>query len=301
MYLSFTGYSTAESCDFNYWHVYLGKTPHAKEDDRLGSIYGTVVGKLFDRFYVERLWKLPDTKGTMLAMVPAVVDQTLKEEQEPRKGRPGGVIRWKGLENPQGLYLNREEVIADVELAIPRGLQTIKEHRFLGKDVRSEWKLDTDVEGHRLAGRPDFTMTRIVFKDYVILDGKGSRHRSRYLDPTQLLWYSMLLREHTGRFPDWSGYLHWRYEPPYNVDRLEFTQSDADDLKHKVLKKIQGIERSIKTLQKERDPGLRLDVVREVFKPNADPKNCRFCPYAAQDVCPEGYSVRQKLDSQYNR
>lgn len=291
MYLSYSGYKCATSCLYHYWHSYIGHTSFAKPDDRLGSIYGTVVGRLFEAFYKGRLWREPGSCSVLSTMADTLVMTVLEEEQKPRKGRPAGVIEWR-----ENLYASAKELLSDVQAAIPRGLATIKVHRLLGLNVEAELKLDSDVGKHRVGGRADFVMTRIPpHRDLVILDGKGSRKRDRYVDGLQLQWYAWLYREQRGRLPDRAAFVYWHFEPPTNIDWCTFKASDIEGLKNDVLKFMDRLE----DLTAAAD-SLSLPLVRTIFTPSAKMSNCRFCPYATEQVCPKGFEVVTKESQRAN-
>lgn len=289
MYLSYSGYQCAKACRLKYWHSYVNKTPVTTPEDRLGSIYGTVVGRIFEAFYRDTFWKEAGARAALFDMVEPTVDAVLAEEQrdDPQRGRRGGIIVWR-----ESLYESREHLVADVRAAVPRGLATIKTHLLIGKDVRAELKLDSDVGGHRIGGRADFVMSRIrPYGDLVIIDGKGSRKRDRYTDEVQLQWYAMLYRERFGRLPDKTAFLYWHFDPPTNVDwRCNCSEAEINTLKTTVVRFINDLDSDVQKV------GMKpLPMARTVFKPSAERSNCRFCPYATPDACPEGFAVVQEL------
>jgi len=276
--------------------MYENNTVLEKEDDVLGSLYGSTVGVLFEMFYQERLWKNKDVCSVLEKRAPEVLDKAIKEATTATDWRPAGVIKWKhDEENPRGLYYDKKDILRDVIHAIPRGLQTIKDHKFIGKDVKAEMYLNTKIGGHTFGGRADFVMTRYQHDDLVILDGKGSRSKDRYVDETQLFWYALLLREKHGKFPDWVGFVFWKYESPYNVVKHEVTHPIVNELKDKALALMRRIEDAKAEL--DDDPQhLALDAVRGPFPPRASEDNCRFCPYATPGVCRDGADVLKKME-----
>lgn len=321
MYLSFSGYKRATGCLLSFWHVYLNKTQHGKPDDRLGSIYGSAVGILFEKFYEDKLWSQPNTRDVMEAMAPGIVDQLLEDETKPGKVNHAGVIMWKGEgegQNPRGLYCDRDELVRDVQATVGRGLRTIKENLLIARGASAELKLNKTVGNHYLSGKADFVMRRVQHKDSVIIDGKGTTHTkvedgvriAKYFDAEQLLWYAMLFNEHYGRLPDRTAYLYWKYEPPFNLTWYEFEQEQARLLKERVLDMadqllekrtiIYGDELTENQLAKGvAGPSRSLDVVQEYYPPTANQQNCQFCPYATEDLCPEGATLMNKLRSRW--
>lgn len=288
MYVSYSGYSKLDSCAFLYWLAYPGKFELDTPDDRLGSIFGTTVGRLFEHFYNNKVWRETHPQAFVMSQVDSILDDVLKEETSPSRLRKAGVLLWRDPSDPKArstTYANRDEIAADVRDAVSRGFSIIRQHRLLGPRAEAEVKLDSDVEGHRLGGRADFIIHRTKpHHDRIILDGKGSRYRDKYVDVKQLLWYSMLLREREGVLPDRVGFVFWRFDAQEAVDWFEVTSKDVDDLLHAVITRIEVTESGLKLLGTEKD----LNAVAEIFPKNPNAQNCRFCPYANAAVCPEG-------------
>lgn len=288
-YLSYSGFQNARGCLYRYWHTYKGHTQHPPED-RLGSVYGTVVGRLFETFFKDRLWLRPGASDALMTLAAPTVDGVLHEEENPRKGRPGGYHRWR----PE-LYATRDDLVSDVRAAIPRGLSTIKLYRLIGLNVKTELKLDSTIEGHRVAGRADFVMVRIPpHRDLVIIDGKGSRKRDRYTDVRQLHWYALLYRERHGHLPDQGAFLYWHYDPPSNIDWCPIDAAAIDELKGQIVSVMDDL------LARSRQVGdaKSLPMVQSVFSPSPKIANCRFCPFATPEICPRGHDVVQKAEAQ---
>jgi hypothetical protein len=298
MYLSYSGFKLFTSCPFAYWHDYVNHTKIPGVDDRLGSIFGSAVGLVFEWFYSERLWKVDRDKGeevepAVLAKAALAVDSVLRRETLPNHGKPGGVMLWKGTgtgQNPEGMYANRDELLADVRDAVARGLRIIKFYRLLGKKMEAEVVLDSNIKGHKIVGRADFIIERTKpHLDLVLIDGKGSRHRGKYVDPRQLKWYAMLYREHFNKLPDRLGFLFWRYEPPETLDWIDFDEDSVTELQNLVLatvRQIEGFEARRTT---------SVGDARRVWLPKADEKACRFCAYATADMCPKGCEVVREI------
>jgi len=285
-------------CLYEYWHVYVNETPHSLPNDRLGAIYGIVVGKIFEIFYNERLWRTRNTRQVLSDRVEGEISRALEEAVKPSKGRPGGVIRWRGEgegQNPRGLYVDRQELMEDVLCGIEVGLDSIKKNLLVGRDAVAELKLDTTIGGHRIGGRADFIMTRVQHRDRIIVDGKGTKKRGDYTDPLQLLWYAMLYREKEGRLPDSTAFLYWKFEHPISMDWYTFTDEDADKLRQKFLRVVTAVERLTRRVGVGKKPSL--EVIRNIFPPEPSISNCMFCPYAQEDVCPGGHAKRLEYET----
>jgi len=297
MYLSYSGFKKYDSCTFDYWNGYIAKTTVEGPDDRLGSIYGSVVGQLFEQFYVEQLWRQPEVQKIMLSRVESQINECIAKETSK-----GGVLLWKGdgpNQNQYGMYLNKEELIADVRDAIPRGLRIIRYHRLLGPRAEAETKLDFKApNGDIWGGRSDFIIQRTApNNDLLIVDGKGSKHRDKYVDPRQLQWYAMLYQLQTGQLPDKLAFLFWRYEPVESIDWVSTSEGEIKSLFTQVKDTIEEIKAKERVVL----PTAPFSKARETFTPNPKPENCRFCPYAVEAICPKGFKVQQDIQAQQKK
>ena len=298
MYLSYSG-KKKTACMFAYWHEYVNRTPKEGVDDRLGSIYGSSIGKIFEDFYNLKVWRLSNPSEFLLSRVEDTVNDTILQETTTRGRKVGGVLLWKGEDlgqNPKGLYANREEIVADVRASVIRGLRTIRQYKLVGPRTDAEFKLDFTIpEGHTLAGRADFVIQRVPpFNDLLIVDGKGSKHRGAYVEPQQLYWYAMLFYLHSvkqgnPRLPDKLAFLYWKSDPDDAMDWLEVSKDDVTSLLDSVLDTIHRIQDKLKILP----AGVSMDTVRGVFKPSVSESNCRFCPYSV--ACPSGRKIQEDL------
>lgn len=304
MYLSYSGWKKYKDCAYAYWNSYINKTKTTGLDDRLGSIFGSVTGKLFEHFYNDQLYRKEQPQGVVLAMVDETIKKVIRQETTPGGWKSAGVLMWKGTEegqNPKALYANVDELAADVRDAVARGFRTIRHYRLLGQGAQAEVQLDSVVDGHKLGGRADFLMRRVKpHSDEVILDGKGSKWREAYVDARQLKWYAVLFRQKNQRLPERLGFVYWRFDPPESVDWLEITDAEADALLAEVLGDIRRIE--------ELSAGLHaptsFEAARKVFLPIADQPGvtkktaeqaCRFCAFATEEMCPGGAKVVQEI------
>jgi PD-(D/E)XK nuclease superfamily len=292
-YLSYSGWKKYDLCPYAYWHSYIGKTSSPKLDDRLGAIFGSTIGEMFEEFYVQKWWKKRgECQAFMIGQAEFFVDKVLKQETSPKWGRPGGVLMWRGHrdgQNPKALYNNREELVADMKEAVVRGLQIIRHYRLLGPMAEAEMILDVEENGDKIAGRADFVMQRTKpYHDLILVDGKGSRHRGKYVDPRQLHWYAMLYRMRYGRVPDKLAFLYWKFAPPESIDWVEFSEDDLDQLHEEVLASFRSIKDFRRQLPKGGDVMTMQALARDLFRPKPNSDNCRFCQYATKMTCPSG-------------
>ena len=288
MYLSYSGYKTYDSCPRSYWHRYVNKTLVTKPDNRVHMLYGEAVGLIFEEFYVRKIWREPSPTEALVARV----DETLAGIVKKETAR-GGVFDWdekdaRGKPALKPGTRSLEEVRGEVIEAIPRGVASIKLHRLLGVKSGAEVKLDTDIKGHRLAGRADFIIHRVSpDEDKILIDGKGSRWRDKYVDRRQLKWYAMLYQKKFGVLPDRLGFLYWRSEPEDSLDWVACTPRDIEIMQETVLESVSTIEDGARQLG--RTPGNATLVATFPVKPGPD---CKLCSYL--EICDEGADFLQK-------
>jgi hypothetical protein len=280
MYLSYSGFKAWENCPRQYYHRYTKKTVTPQPQNRVNTLYGLIVGAIFERFYNERMWRVPDFLNVLVHSIPSVTEKIMADETE--KGS-NAIINFEE-KGGRSMYKSKDELLADVTSAIPRGIKSIKQHRLVGNEARAEVPLDSFVNGHKLGGRADFVIRRVPpDNDHVLIDGKGSKFRDDYIDRRQLRWYCLLHLEKFQTIPDKTGFLFWRCEPETSIEWNPVTREDTAVLREVVLSTIDVIE----------DRQRRLPIVPEATReqiadlfPAQPSKDCKWCDYQA--VCGEG-------------
>jgi hypothetical protein len=275
-YISYSGFKTFLDCPRAYYHKYILRTTPPKPDNRVHMLYGDVVGRIFERFYVDKIWTRKVIVPTLVGLIKPTLNQVVIQETSK-----GGQFNWKEKNLKDGTR-SLSEIENEIEQAIPRGIRSIKKHRLVSHDAGAEVVLDTMVDGCKVAGRADFVMRRPApNSDLVIVDGKGSRWRADHVNNRQLRWYALLYWLKTGVIPDRLGFLYWRFEPEESMDWFEVTQRELEDLQNSILTTVAEIETAKTELVQLRDknnPGM-------VFWANPG-SACKLCSY--QPLCPEG-------------
>lgn len=274
MYISYSGYDKLESCQKAYYLSYIAEAPLAQPENRVNMLYGDVVGKIFEAFYRDEIWRANST-ARLMALVRPTVKRVIAKEIER-----GGVFNWDDPSLKEGTR-SLEEVISEVEATIPRAMLSIRHNGLIALDARAELVLDIEVGGHRIGGRADFVMTRSKTKDLVLIDGKGSRYRDKYTNHRQLRWYSMLYAMNFGAIPDKLGFLYWRSEPTESLDWSTTTRQELRELRGAVLDTLRDLEVKVKKIEGGADP-------LQLFPPSPG-QECKFCKYLHQ--CKEGQKV----------
>jgi hypothetical protein len=293
VYLSYSGFKYLRDCPLRYLLAYILKPKLAKEENAVNTLYGSVVGSLFEDFYEKELWRSRDPKPRKLVM--DLVDKTVQRVIDEESGKDGRYIEF-GVEGSN--YESREALEADVRDAVGRGLDSIRHHRLVGPQARAEIKLDSTIDGHKLGGRVDFLIRRTrPHQDKIILDGKGSKkHTLAYLDWDQLKWYAMLHRERFGKLPDKVGYLLWRFQPTDSILWLEFDDTTIDEFKAMVVSMVAKTAQLIEQVE-----GQPAEEAAKIFKRKPSQQNCRFCTFATTDLCPRGEAIVEKLNARKAR
>lgn len=277
MYLSFSGYKVYCECPKQYWHKYVDKTTPPKPDNCVNALYGSVVGVLFEHFYVNKWWRVDNVVSHMLSQV----DDTLTKVMADQRGR---IVDWN---DEKANYHSRSELVEDIRASVPVGIKIIRENRFLGPTAIAEMKLDTDFGPHRVAGRADFVIERVKpHSDLIILDGKGSKHREKYVEESQLKWYAFLYQAQTGRVPDKLGFVFWRFTGEKATMWVDFTRDDLDALKSEVLGTMDRVEKTVRRLNLLSDQPKSAYEERQEKFPAQPTYGCNLCSYL--DVCEEG-------------
>jgi hypothetical protein len=263
---------------------------------------------VFEAFYRDKVWKDSDVVKALSDLAKPTLESAMRDVI-----RQGRVLDWG---DEKANYKTPKSILDDVLKSIPDGVRAIQKHRFMGPFMEAEMKLDYRFGRHIMGGRADFVVRRAApDSDLVIIDGKGSKHGSKYidgkpkkkgesLDGIQLKWYSVLYREHYGVIPDALAYLYWRYRdekslkanPPREgepildsgISWVEFSDSDISDLKTEVLSTLDRIESTSSRIESTSNPKTREELREELFPAKAA-FHCNLCPFA--EVCEDGKKV----------
>lgn len=262
LYLSYSG-RKAYDCPNQYHHRYVLKTQVLR--DPRTSFFGSMIGKVFEWFYERSVWSGPDPDQVATSLIPEAVEYVLREE---------GFSRSQDSKYVAGV----EEELYDL---VPKGVSSIRANRLLSPNSRAEVDLTVNYFSSkhdltvRLGGRTDFVHYQSP-EDVWILDGKGSRHREKFVDTEQVIWYATqhYLKYHVA--PSRLGFIYWRF-PDDPVQWVEYgEQSVRDSLNH------------------------TFDVARRIRLKMFDPRpssSCHMCDY--RSFCPEGtrYLAERRVET----
>jgi hypothetical protein len=260
--ISYSARKLYQTCPKQYWYRYINKDK-TKGDPR-DTLFGTIIGKIFEHFYNDKLWSKPDPVQSCLSLVNDVKTESFIAENYV-KGTDYG---WERDLNDK------------LNTFIPKGIETIKKNALLKPYATAEMDLTTvyrndDSPTIRMIGRADFVIGDT--RDNVwILDGKASKHRDLYVDPEQLIWYATC---HYMRFrvaPRRLGFVFWSFPD----DPLSWVELTSD--------KMRGCIQETKRIA--------LKILDNEFAPKTS-KACGLCVY--KNKCEDGvkYLASQKAES----
>lgn len=315
-YLSYSGWKSYVTCPSGYWHNYVNKTKLVNPENGVNSLFGSTVGVVFEHFYRDRIFRRPDYLATLHGLAEGTLNKAISDQI-----KQGRVVNWSdeksnypkekaGLTANQAVQVGRQELLQDVSVAIANGVNTIRTHKFVGPMMEAEMKLDARFGPHTMGGRSDFVIQRVPpFSDVVIIDGKGSKHRDKYVDGKprkkgepiegiQLKWYAVLYREKYKRTPDALAYIFWRFSGDQAVDWVPFTENDLNLLKEEVMATIKRIDRSVAHLEATAGTQSRTELREELF-PTQPGHHCTLCAYV--EVCPDGEKYVSQFEARKRR
>lgn len=240
-YLSFSGFKVYDTCPKQYYYKYILKPVPLKPFNKVHTLFGDIVGKIFELFYTNRLYEKPNCLAVLFDLVRLTIDEKLLYEM-----KIGGVYDW----NEPGLKSGSRsltEVEHEIIEAISRGLRSLKRHNLISRDSKAEVVLDQEYRNRKIVGRADFIIRRGPEKELVIVDGKGSRYRDAFIDVRQLYWYAALYWLKHQEVPSQLGFLYWRSEPEKSMDWIQVSKEKLVDFLDMILGTFDKIETNEKT------------------------------------------------------
>lgn len=259
LYLSYSGRRTYIICPRQYEFKYVRKLPVVR--DPKDSIFGSVIGRVFEQFYRKSLWASPDPVRATMDEIDPAISHVFKSEKF------------------EGDDLFEKDLRTELDYYVPSGIHTIRIHRLIAPVSRAELDLTVDFRAPgepvtvRMGGRADFAL-QFNRENVWILDGKASKHRERYVDVEQLIWYGVqhYVKYHVA--PSRLGFVYWKFPS----DPVQWIDYGSDRIRSSVTRTFQVAK----------------DIVAKKFDPTPNP-SCGLCPYLQK--CPEGirYQAAKKV------
>ncbi len=195
LYLSYSGRYSYLTCPRKYHFNYILKDP--TRGDRRKSFFGSIIGKVFEWFYTRRVWATSDPVGACVSYIDDATRAVFEHE------------KFDSVTDPAFCSLLRQ----DLYKYVPEGVEIIRGNGFLSPQSRTEVDLSiihTSAKHDmtlKIGGKPDFLHGDA--NNVWLLDGKGSKHRDKYVDAEQLIWYAVqhYIKYHVA--PARLGFIFW--------------------------------------------------------------------------------------------
>lgn len=263
LYLSYSGRKVFLTCPKQYYFKYILKD--TSKSDPKNTMFGSAIGKIFEWFYDQKMWADPDPVSTALSKIEEATLDTFQKEGYSRGSDPSYETKFR----------------SDMESFIPSGIDIIRNNGFLSPNSRVEEDLTVTYSppsAHirlKMVGRADFIHSKNPH-DVWILDGKASKHREKYVDSSQLIWYATqhYLKYHVA--PTRIGFIFWCF-PDSPVKWVDY---DNDSMRDLIKKTVDVAER----------------ILSKDFVPTPSGE-CHRCPYRSK--CDEGniYLANRRVES----
>jgi len=230
-----------------------------------------VVQRVYEDFYNDELWR--SGKGTsqkLLDLVPKYFYEFLDEEHVDFNDIK---CRYEPL-----------ELLETCLEIVPKVLEGIKREKLLGPYARSEVVLRTQLQSsYFLYGIADF-LIRKKNDEVLLIDGKSSKHREKYVDEEQLLFYALAFKLLHNRLPDRLGFYYYRFadDPEKAFDWIKPDPESIAKLRNDLVAAFTNI-------QKKR------------FKANPEPSHCKWCPWEAVCVERQQQKATRREKRRWNR
>jgi len=261
-WLSYSSYKLYNECPQHYRWRKVDKKDPPVPDSRHNAVVGSVVQRVYEDFYNVELWrKGADTSSALMDLVPKYFYEYLDNEY----------VNFDDVTCPYTM----EDLLGMCEEMVPRVLQGIKDHGLLGPYARSEVTVRAHLEKNFfMFGRVDFVI-RKADGTLLLIDGKASKHREKYVDEEQLLFYALAFSIMHGKIPDKLGFFfyHFADEGERAFDWIEPTPERLAALRVKVQDTFTKIQRTW-------------------FRATPSGSACKYCEF--ENMCPERQAILTK-------
>jgi hypothetical protein len=196
LYLSYSGRKTYQICPLRYHFSYILKDKTGRDPRR--AMLGNVIGKVFEWFYDRRVWGTVDPTFTAVSYIDDATRVIFEQE------------KFDAASDPAFCSLLRQDLLKYV----PEGVEVIRNHELISTNSQAELNLEVEYTSAKhgmtlkIGGRTDFSHLK-GDKTVWLMDGKASKHREKYVDAEQLIWYAVqhYLKYHVA--PVRLGFIFW--------------------------------------------------------------------------------------------
>lgn len=274
--LYWSSFNTYRSCPQRFLWAYghpaydlgagLGKPkpePPGDKKSEHDALIGTVIQYAVERLYNDKLWKDP---ANLMVKLENIVSDYFHEAQKSR------YINWS-------FSPSASEMLETCMAGVRGYIKTLKHHALIGEYTKAEKFLMGFLQDFPIAARVDVLISREpkpgrLNPGVTIIDGKNSKHKDKYTDPGQLIWYALCYYLQYKKLPDRLGFAYYRYPygtPIEDSDEVEtgisWVSFDQEDVRNLARKAIEARE----------------SILAREFEATPQPSYCRWCPW--ESVC----------------
>jgi len=263
-WLSYSGFDTYKKCPKKY-HLsrVLKEDPPGLPESRHNALVGSVVQRVYEDFYNKEVWRAGQgTSQRLLDLTHTYFYEWLGERDD--KNNLKNPVNWRD----PSCRMTQEEALALCKEMVIKTLTAIKREKLLGPYAQSEVVMRVQFQGnYYLYGKVDF-LIRKADGTILLLDGKASKHRDKFVDKDQVLFYGMAFHLQHFKIPDKMGFLYYHFadDPELSLEWVPSGKEEFERINLDLLNAFGGIR-------------------RKEFKATPTPSYCKYCPWEA--VCPE--------------
>lgn len=259
IWLSYSGYSQYKRCPKQYYLQRVKKEEPPVEESKHNAIVGSVVQRVFEDFYNKELWR----RGSKTSEILLELADTYYWEHLDQN--------YVDFSLPQCRFNNANEPLEEILEIIPKVLMGIKREKLLGPYAKSEVNLKVRFGADDfLHGYLDFVIQKGEGDEetFLIIDGKASKHREKYVDVLQLHYYALMFFLRYRKLPHRLAFLFYRFadDPDKAMDWYDVDKNALRSLRI-------DLEDTLYEIKKRR------------FEATPSSSACKYCPWAS--VCSE--------------
>ena len=266
LWMSWSSYKQYKiNCPKQYFLQRVKKQDPPKKMSSHNTIVGSVVQKVFEDFYNDELWRRgPETTKLLMERTDLYYWNYLKNNH----------IDWDDF---TCRFKSKTEPLKECLEIIPKVLEGIKREKLLGPYAKSRSEDKIKVRFNKndfLFGYLDFIIKN-PDGEVLLLDGKASRHREKYVKEDQIYFYALIFLLRYKVLPDKIGYFYYRFadDPEKAIDWLPVDKKRIRDLKL-------DIEDTIYNIKNRR------------FNANPHYSYCQYCVY--EQICSERQAQKKQ-------
>lgn len=262
MWLSWSAFKQKNTCGKQYKLDRISDREPPVKDSRHNAAVGSVVQRVFEDFYNDKMWKDQNELVSRLRDKAELYYEEFLEEE---------YIDWNDF---TCRFNTPYEPLKEIHEIIPGTVRAIGREKLVGPYAVSELEMKVPFAEDYLYGFMDFII-RQEDDTLILLDGKSSRHYDKYTDPDQLYYYALMFFLRYHKLPDKLGFFFYRYadDPDKAIQWHPIDKAKIREMRERIEDTIQSIRN------------------RE-FDANPVPSHCQWCQW--EQICDERQEQKRK-------